>query len=167
MKRLRRVSIALAGCLITSLAGTTAIGQTEIRPSSPAVVAPPAWSRVTNMPDGRTFVTDGGLSVDVKFAKPAALPPVVIPPESAKILAGRLTAPYDHEITLGQLATGSFKNAFSTPDGISLNGNYVNFLRQVMPPSARLRTRGKTDPVVVAADGQPVAILMPLAAPTP
>ena len=167
MKRFRRVSIALTGYLMCWLAAAMAAGQSAIKPSSPAVVAPPAWSRVMNMPDGRTFVTDGGLSVDVTFAKPATLPSVVIPPESAKILAGRMTAPYDHEIRLGQLTTGSFKNAFSTPDGISLNGNYVNFLRAVMPPSARLRTRGKTDPVVVVADGQPVAILMPLAPPAP
>ena len=165
MKRFRRVPLALAGCLIT--AGATAICQTEIKPSSPAVVAPPAWSRVMKMPDGRTFVTDGGLSVDATFAKPATLPSTVIPPESAKILAGRMTAPYDHEIGLGQLTTGSLKNSFATPDGIFLNGNYVNFLREVMPRSARLRTKGKMDPVVVMADGQPVAILMPLAPPAP
>src|SRR5262245_503591 len=119
-----------------------AVQQPAIKPSSPTVVALPAWSRVMNMPDGRMFVTDGGLSIDAKLAKPATLPSVVIPPESAKGLAARLTLPYDKEIGLGDLQVGTFKNSFATPDGIHLNGNYVTFLRQVLPAGSRLRTKG-------------------------
>jgi hypothetical protein len=151
------MTIALAGS-----AGT--LQQPPIKPSSPSVVAPPTWSRQLQMPDGRTFVTDGGLSVDVKFAKPATLPSAVLPAQSGKILADRMTAPYDKEVGFGELKPGSFKNSFATPDGISLNGNYINFLREILPArKALLRTSGKRDPVVIVMDGQAVAIMMPLA----
>jgi len=164
MKPFPRARDSLIAALMIALAGSAAAQTSPIKPSSPSVVSPPTWSRVLHMPDGRTFVTDGGLSVDAKLAKPAALPTVVLPPETAKNLAGRLTATYDREIGLGDLRPGSFKNSFTTPDGIALNGNYVDFLRQIASPArTRLRTRGKTDPVVVVTDGQAVAIMMPLA----
>ena len=154
--------------IIIALAASGEAQQPPIKPSSPAVVAPPTWSRVLNMPDGRTFVSDGGISVDVTLAKPITLPSVVIPPESSKILASLMTAPYDKEIGLAELQPGGFKNSFTTSDGIFLNGNYVTFLRQVVPLGrTRLRTKGTRDPVVVAIDGQPVGIMMPLAPPTP
>jgi hypothetical protein len=162
----RFVCPALIGALIIALIGAAAAQQPAIKPSSPSVVTPPAWSRVLNMPDGRTFVTDGGLSIDAKFAKPATLPAVVLAPESAKGLAARLTLPYDKEIGLADLRSGSFKNSFMTPDGIHLNGNYVTFLRQMLPAGSRLRTKGKTDAVVIVTDGQPVGIMMPLQPPS-
>jgi hypothetical protein len=161
-----RTRALVAGSFMFALAAGAAAQEHQAAPSSPSVVAPPAWSRVLNMPDGRTFVTDGALSIDAKFAKPAALPSVVLPPESAKNIAGRLTAPYKNEIAFGALRPGSFRNSFVTPDGIGLNGNYVNFMRQVLPAArTQLRTGGATDAVVVVTDGQPVAILMPLAMP--
>jgi hypothetical protein len=75
------------------------------------------------MPDGRTFVTDGGLSIDATLAKPTTMPSIVLPPESTKNLAGMLAAPYDHESSFTDLSPGSFKNSFMTPDGVLLNGN--------------------------------------------
>jgi hypothetical protein len=167
MKAYRRIRAVLISSLMIALAGSTPAQQPPIKPSSPSMLAPPTWSRVLSLPDGRTFVTDGGLSVDVKLAKPATLPSVVLPPESAKILAGHLTGPYDKEIGLGELQPGSFKNSFTTPDGIGLNGNYINFLRQILPAArTRLRTRGKMEAVVIVTDGQAVAIMMPLAMPS-
>ena len=92
------------------------------------------------------------------------LAPAVLPAQSGKILADRMTAPYDKAVGLGELKSGSFKNSFATPDGISLNGNYINFLREILPAGKTLlRTTGKRDPVVIVMDGQVVAIMMPLA----
>ena len=54
-------------------------------------------------------------------------------------------------------------NTSERRDGIALNGNYVNFLRDILPARARLRTKGKTDPVVIVIDGEAVGIMMPLA----
>lgn len=160
----RRHRAATIGWLLVALLQTTAAQESAIKPSSPAVVAPPTWSRVLKMPDGRTFVTDGGLSIDVKFAQPATLPPTVIPPESAKILAGLMTEPFDRESGLDELRPGAFPNSFATPDDVTLNGNYLTFLRRVLPAGrTRLRTRGKRDPVVIVTDGQAIGVMMPLA----
>ena len=163
MKPHRRLSLTLIGSLVCGAVGLFA-QQPPIKLPSPEVVAPPQWTRVLNMPDGRTFVTDGGISIDVKIAKPATLPSVVLPPESGKLIADRMATPYDREISLGDLRPGVFKHSFATPDGIELNGNYVTFLRQTTPAAkTRLRTKGKRDAVVVMIDGQAVAIMMPLA----
>jgi hypothetical protein len=94
------------------------------------------------------------------------MPSVVLPPASAKLIAGLLAAPYDKETGLGELQPGSAKNTFTTPDGVVLNGNYITLLRQIVPPArTRLRTRGKTDPVVVVTDGRAVAVMMPVQPP--
>jgi hypothetical protein len=157
----RRLCLTLLGSLVCGAVGLAQ--QPKIKPSSPEVVAPPQWTRALKMPDGRTFVTDGGISIDVKIAKPATLP-YVLPPESGKIIADRMAAPHDHEIALADLRRGGFKNSFATPDGIELNGNYVAFLQQTTASAKmRLRTKGKRDAVVVVVDGQAVAIMMPLA----
>lgn len=134
--------------------------------SSPAVVEPPTWWRVLHMPDGRTFVTDGAMSIDAAVARPATLPAEALPPTTAKTIAGMLAAPHDQECRLGDLRPGASPNTFTTPDGVLLNGNYVTVLRQHAPAArTRLRTRGATAPVVVAIDGQPVGVMMPLAPP--
>src|SRR5262245_8488730 len=141
---------SIAWLLMASASTTTAQKPPPIKPSSPSVVAPPAWSRVFNMPDGRTFVTDGGMSIDVRLAMPAKLPSEVLPPQSGKLIADRMTGPFAKEIALGALQPGPLKNSFITPDGIGLNGNYVNFLRHVLPAGVtRLGTKGKTDAVIV------------------
>jgi hypothetical protein len=133
---------------------------------SPSVIAPLKWSRTLQMPDGRTFVSDGGLAIDAEVAKPASLPSTIIPPESAKIVAGHMTAPFDKEIGLGELRPGSLKNSFVTPDGIGLNGNYITFLRDVLPAAkTRLRTKGKRDPVVIVTDAKTVGVVMPMVLP--
>jgi hypothetical protein len=117
------------------------------------------------MPDGRTFVTDGGLMVDAVVAKPTVMPDVVLPVANGQVLSRNFSAPFDNEIGLGDLRTGSLKNTLVTPDGIVLNGNYVRFLRSVLPVGrTRFRTKGPTDPVTVFIGQQPVAILMPVAA---
>jgi hypothetical protein len=128
-------------------------------PSQPAVEAPPTWSRVLHMPDGRTFVTDGGLAIDAAIAKPATLPTAVV--QSAAVFARHLTAPYDQEIALGDLRTGTRKNTFVAPNGVVLNGNYVNFLRRTAPAGrVRLRVKGEFDPIVIVVDREPVGVLM-------
>jgi hypothetical protein len=117
------------------------------------------------MPDGRTFVTDGGLMVDAAVAKPSVMPAVVLPVANGQILARNFSAPHEHEIGLGDLRAGTLANTYVTPHGIALNGNYVRFLRSVLSVAqTRLRTRTPTDAVTVFSGDQPVAILMPVAA---
>ncbi len=165
MRAMRRRHAVLALGLAAIAGGAAAQPAPRPRPpiSSPAVVAPPTWWRALPMPDGRTFVTDGGMSIDVAVAKPAALPTEVLPPASGKTIAGLLEAPHTAEHGLGDLRPGTAANTFITPDGVVLNGNYITLLRQAMAPArTRLRTRGKTDAVVVVSDGRAVAVMMPI-----
>lgn len=146
-------------------AGVAAQSPPSSRPplSSPSVVQPPTWWRVLQMPDGRTFVTDGGLSIEAGLAKPTTMPSVVLPPVSAKTIAGHLVAPHTRESGIGELRPGSAANTFLTPDGVLLNGNYVTLLRGIAPPArTRLRTTSSTSPVIIVVGGQPVGVMMPL-----
>jgi hypothetical protein len=133
--------------------------------SMPAVVAPPTWWRAIPMADGRVFVTDGGLSIDVAIVKPAALPEK-FPAAAGANVARLLSTPYDKETAVGDLRPGTRPNTFMAADGVVLNGNYITLLRSVLRPGeTRLRTKGKTDPVVVVVDGRPVGVMMPVQPP--
>jgi hypothetical protein len=113
------------------------------------------------MPDGRTFVTDGGLAIDAAIARPAVLPSTVLAPQSATLLVKYLEAAYEHEIRLSDLRPGALKNTFVTPSGVVLNGNYVDFLQRTGSSSGvRLRIKGDFDPIVIVLDGKPIGVLM-------
>jgi hypothetical protein len=160
-----RVRAVIAGAVVLAALLRVSAQTPPTKPSSPVTVAPPTWSRVLQMPDGRTFVSDGGLAIDVALVKPAALPDTVIPVESTKTIAARMATPHQEEIGVGQLASGRRENSFVTPAGVHLNGNYVTLFRRVLPARARLRTRGVADAITVVVDGEMVAFLMPLAMP--
>jgi len=142
--------------------------QTLAQTSAPLAVAPPTWNRVMHMPDGRTFVTDGGFTVDAVIAKPATLPTVVIPDQTSKRYADMVTAPFDREVTLGELGAGARQNTFVTPTGLPLNGNYINVLRRASGASRmRLRIKGDLEPIVIVMDGKLIGVVMPMARPRP
>jgi hypothetical protein len=69
------------------------LAQTRIKPTTPGSSDDPAWQSVVRLPDGRTFVTDGGLAIDVAFAKPAQLPTRELPPKVTYINFLRRTLP--------------------------------------------------------------------------
>jgi hypothetical protein len=133
--------------------------------SNPSVVAPPTWWRAIPMADGRVFVTDGGLSIDAALVKPATLPEK-FPPAAGANVARLLSTPFDKETRLGDLQPGTRPNTFVTAEGVVLNGNYITLLRSILKPAqTRLRTKGKTDPVVVVVDGRTVGVMMPVQPP--
>ena len=153
--------VALSVLLLSPVAGVQQIPAPPM-PPSPHVVAPPTWTRNVQMPDGRTFVTDGGLAIDAVVAKPEAMPAAALPVETGKIFEGHLKASPTDEIDLADLKPGEHKNTFVGPRGVGVSGNYVTYLRRTLPKS-RLRFRGDRDPVVIVVDNRPVGLLMPLA----
>ena len=167
LRTLSRITAIFVFAWLTGFPVAISAQTNSIQPSAPSVVAPPAWSRVMPMPDGRTFVTDGGLTIDAAVARPATLPSVRLPPESGKLMARYFAGPFTADVGLRDLRTGDFKNTFKTADGISLNGNYVNFLRAVLPSGARLRLKSDREPIVVMVGDKPIAVLMPVASPAP
>lgn len=158
-----------AAALVLSVAASSAalpLAQGTSKPpiSQPSVVAPPTWWRTIPLPDGRRFVTDGGLSIDVDIVKPTRLPQAV--PTNSDALVRLLATPAETESTLDQLRAGARANTFVTPSGVILNGNYVTLLRSTsVARRVRLRTSGRTSPVVIAVDGQTVGVMMPVQPP--
>jgi hypothetical protein len=154
-------------CAMLGIVDAGAAAQNPPPPSQPAVVAPPTWTRMFTMADGRTFVTDGGMALDAAVAKPAQLPATVLPTQTATLFAGYMTAAYEREVGLADLKIGSLKNTFVTPSGLYLNGNYVNFIRSAVPPGrVRFRLKGELDPIVIALDGKPIGVLMAVRGPS-
>ncbi len=147
--------------LICALASTVALAQRSM-PPPPSMVMPPVWSSSVQLPDGRTFVTDGGLAVDAAVAKAEPLPAAALPAETGRVFDGHLKVSHTDEIDLADLKAGEHKNTFMGPRGIGVSGNYVNYLLRTMPKS-RLRFRTEKDPVVIVVDSRAVGLLMPLA----
>jgi len=147
--------------LIFSAAASVAAAQ-PVTPPHPSTVLPePAWSRTIRLADGRVFVTDGGLALDVTVAKPKTMPPDIQGGQSAKALTGHLALVNPTEVALSALKPGTQTNTLVAPGGITLNGNYVSFLRR-SAPGARLRMKGPTDPIVVTLAGKTVGVFMPV-----
>lgn len=134
--------------------------------SAPAGTAPgasaPAWSKRLQLPDGRTFVSDGAIALDVAVAKPATLPSVQLPAATGANIGKMLGAPFAAEFRSAQLMTRG--KHYATPDGVVLNRLYVDYLRR-MVAGGRLsfRVNGPTAAVIAALDGRPVAVVMPMA----
>jgi hypothetical protein len=163
MRRVRGPIIT--GAIIVAMV-CTLTGQPSKPPiSNPSIVAPPTWWRAIPMADGRVFVTDGGISIDAAVVKPATLPEK-FPASAGANVARLLSTPYDKETSLGDLRPGTRPNTFITDEGVVLNGNYITLLRSALKPAqTRLRTKGKTDPVVVVVDGRAVGVLRPVQPP--
>jgi hypothetical protein len=154
----------LAIALVAALAGTSSASAQGLKPTGPGTVQTPVWQGIIRLPDGRTFVSDGGLAIDAAIAKPAVLPSTVLPESSSRSLQGHLSRKNPKEVGFADLKASPTKNAFVTADGVGVNGNYVTFLRRVVP-NARLRTAGSRDPIVVVVDGRSVAVFMPFVLP--
>jgi len=152
-------------CLGAMLSAAPAFAgqQKPIKPSSPATVGSPVWSHAVHMPDGRTFVTDGGMAIDADVARPAVMPEVMAGSQGGALLTRHMSGPREEEVGLTGLRAGPFENTFATPKGVAINGNYVTFLRGVGPASRiRLRAQGTMDPIVIVLDGKSIGVLMPV-----
>jgi hypothetical protein len=123
----------------------------------------PTWTRLVQLADGRTLVTDGSLALDVALAKPAVLPTVVVSGTGAALLAGYLTAPLPDECSLAELKSGGRPGTYVAPNGVVLNATYVEYLRRTLPPARlRFRLKGDLDPMVILSNGNAVGVLMPM-----
>jgi hypothetical protein len=122
---------------------------------------PLAWRRVVHLHDGRTFVSDGALALDLELVKPAERPKQDLGEASANIVEGYLNAQLPNEYALSQLTRRG--ETYAAPNGVTLNPSYIEYLRRTLPESrVRLRMKGPTEPVVVLLDAKAVGLLMPM-----
>lgn len=146
--------------MIAVLLVRAVLAQAAMTPAAPGTAGDPKWQGTIRMSDGRTFVTDGGLAVDAALAKPSKLPERVV---SGKVLEGYLAAKQPDECGFGDLTAAVSGKTYTTPKGIALNATYINYLRRILPArGVRFRMSGELDPVVVAANGKSVGVLMPV-----
>ena len=138
---------ALLGLLCAMPIGVAA---QDIRMSNPDVEAPPHWTRLVKLPDGRTLISDGGIAIDVAIAKPSTMPTVTVSESTGVTFATLFKAVFEHEFGLSQLSPGARRKTFVGPGGVLLNGNYITFLRQTAGAQrVRLRANSGPQPMVI------------------
>ena len=143
-----------------ALAATQALAQSKpMQPTAPGTPGDPAWQGVVRS-DGRTFVTDGGLLIDAALARPDKLPEREIP---ARVLENYFKATLKDEYGFSDLKAAASGKSYSSPSGLALSSTYINFLRRVLPRSARFRMGERLQPIVILVDGKPVGAFMAMA----
>ena len=130
-----------------------------MKPAAPGTLGDPVWQGTLRMSDGRTFITDGGLAVDAAFAKTATLPARELP---GKVLEDYMKAPHKNECGFADLTLAATGKTYASPGGIALSATYIDYLRRIAPRSSRFRMTEPGRPVVLVADGSPIAVLMPV-----
>ena len=156
-----RLVTALATLAIIATVSPLLLAQERMTPAAPGTSGDPMWQGIVRLSDGRVFVTDGGLAIEAALAKPAKLPEREL---AAKVLEGYLTASHKDEFGVGDLTAAATGRTYTSPSGVALSATYINFLRRIMPAgSLRLRMTAPRQPVVIAASGKAVGVLMPVA----
>jgi hypothetical protein len=153
---MRHLTLAAVAALLMPVFAQT---RAPLKPTVPGSPGDPVWQGTLRMSDGRTFITDGGLAVDAALAKPAALPTREL---SAKVLEDYLKASHKNEYSFADLTLAATGKTYTSPSGIALNATYINYLRRIAPRGSRFRMTEKARPIVVVADGSPIAVLMPV-----
>ena len=158
------MTLRLPAVLIVALAAvaTTAAAQAP-PPSDPKLVQTvPVWTHKVKLPppDGRTFVSDGGLVLDVEVAKPAVRPSESMPADMGTAVAGYLSGYYPTEFGLSDLRDGPSPAVIVGPQGFAVSRNYVTFLTRYAP-RVRLRLKGDGHPVLLVLDQRNIGLLLP------
>jgi hypothetical protein len=158
------MSLRVFAALLVALVSVPPPSAAQAPPASdPKLVQTvPAWTHKVTLPapDGRTFVSDGGLVLDVQIAKPALRPPQSMPADMGTAVAGYLSGYYPTEFGLADLREGRTANVFVGPQGFAVSRNYVTFLTRYAP-RVRLRTKGVGYPVLLVLDQRNIGLLLP------
>jgi hypothetical protein len=156
--------LRLSALLLVAVAGmaSSAAAQAPSHSDPRRVQTMPAWSHKVKLPlpDDRTFVSDGGLVLDVEVAKPAVRPSESMPAEMGKAVAGYLSGYYPTEIGLSDLREGPTPAVFVGPQGFAVSRNHVTFLTRYVP-RVRLRVKGDGHPVLLVLDQRKIGLLLP------
>lgn len=155
-----RLPALLIGVLAT--VASSAAAQAPPMSDPKLVQTVPAWTQKVKLPppDNRTFVSDGGLVLDVGVARPAMRPSQDMPADMGTAVAGYLSGYYPTEFGLSDLREGPTAAVFVGPQGFALSRNYVTFLTRYAP-RVRLRTKGAGYPVLLVQDQRNIGLLLP------
>jgi hypothetical protein len=154
--------LRLITLLVAVLATSAAAGQAPPASNPKLVQTVPVWTHKVKLPppDGRTFVSDGGLVLDVDVAKPAVRPSQVMAADMGTAVAGYLSGYYPNEFGLPDVHEGPSAGVFVGPQGFAVSRNYVTFLTRYAP-RVRLRSKGPGYPVLLVLDQRNIGLLLP------
>ena len=154
----------LSALLLVAVAGiaSSSAAQTPAQSDPKRVQTMPAWTQKVKLPlpDDRTFVSDGGLVLDVEVAKPAVRPSESMPADMGKAVAGYLSGYYPTEFGLSDLREGPSPAVFVGPQGFAVSRNHVTFLTRYVP-RVRLHMKGDGYPVLLVLDKRKIGLLLP------
>src|SRR5206468_181278 len=97
---MRHLALRAAVAAVLIVQPVWAEKQTPLKPTAPGTSGDPAWQGTVHTSSGRTFVTDGGLAVDVAVAKPASVPTRELP---ARVLDDYFKMSYANEYGFADL----------------------------------------------------------------
>ncbi|MEO5823611.1 MAG: hypothetical protein ABIT71_24160 [Vicinamibacteraceae bacterium] len=156
--------LRLSALLFIALAAIASPAAAQVPPASnPKLVQTvPVWTHKVKLPapDGRTFISDGGLVLDVEVAKPAVRPSQTMAADMGTAVAGYLSGYYPTEFGLSDLHEGPSPTVFVGPKGFAVSRNYVTFLTRYAP-RVRLRLKGDGYPVLLVLDQRNIGLLLP------
>lgn len=143
----------LVSCALLSLSSSSTVQ------AQSAGDGTPKWSKRLELSDGRTFVSDGAIALDASLAKPAGIETMTKVPGAA--IERYFQVPFTSEVRTSDLTARGTQ--YVTPDGMPLNGLYVEYLRKSVGSRLRFRMTGDRQPVVLMLDGRAIGVVMPMA----
>jgi hypothetical protein len=116
------------------------------------------WRFVSTFADGRRFVTDNCLLIDVDYLVIDKLPARELPAEKVERLFAHNTT---HRFVLTDLKDTGPLGHYRTPTGILLNRRYISYLRGLpMKKVLQFRASGLSDPVLILDGDYTIGALM-------
>ena len=124
----------------------------------------PVWTSVVHLADGRVFVTDEYIALDVEWAKPEELPTKTFPAEGIEsiIRHQELSGSFD-EFSIKTVTDVGVEGTYRGKGGVLLNKKHVDYLRwHFMAHDVQLHASSTIDDVVISIDGVFAGALAPI-----
>lgn len=124
----------------------------------------PVWTAVVHMSDGRLFVTDEYIALDVVWAKPETLPSGTFPAEGIEwAIERQVRSSNSAGFGVGTVKDVGVDGTYRGQGGILLEPKYIDYLKwHFMLNDVRLHTLGLKDDVVISIDGEFVGAIAPM-----
>lgn len=124
----------------------------------------PVWTATSELTDGRVFVTDTHIALDVAWAEPQTIPSGTFPRERVEPLIHWLErAGAPSGMRLGEVKDVGVEGALRGPGGILLSPDHIAYLRGKFAfHDVVLYARQNDEDVVITIDGDFAGVMAPM-----